>query len=121
MVDVPEALRAVAGIPEHATSQAVFGPVTTNGDTTVIPVGEVWYGFGFGFGGGSDPDTRVEGTGGGAGAGARARGVAVIELGPGGVRVHAVRDDTAISLAGIAFAAAATAITARTLVKLLRG
>ena len=40
---------------------------------------------------------------------------------PSGVEVHAIRDETAITLASIAFASAATAIVARTLNKLIRG
>jgi uncharacterized spore protein YtfJ len=120
-MEPPEALKGLATIPERATAAACFGPAATIGDRTVIPVAEIYYGFGVGWGGGSDPATKAEGGGGGGGGGARARGVAVIELSPEGVRIHAVRDDTAITLAGIAFASVATAIVARTLLRLIRG
>ena len=45
----------------------------------------------------------------------------MIHVSPGGVEVQAIRDETAITLAGIAFADAAVAIAARTLNKLTRG
>ena len=62
-----------------------------------------------------------EGSGGGGGGGSRVRGVAVIEVAPDGVRVHPILDQTAVALAGIAFAAAAAAIMSRMLLKLVRG
>lgn len=114
-------LRAIESIPEHASVDTCFGAPTTVGDRTVIPVSEVYYGLGLGWGGGSDARTQSEGGGGGGGGGARARGVAVIEVGPDGVRVIPVRDQTAIALAGITFASVATAIVARTVLKLVRG
>jgi uncharacterized spore protein YtfJ len=121
MMDASDALRELARIPDRAGASACFGPATTAGDWTVIPVAEVFYGLGLGWGTGIDARTNAPGGGGGGGGGSRSRGVAVIEVGPEGVRVHAVRDDTAITLAGIAFASAATAIVARTLLKLIRG
>ena len=45
----------------------------------------------------------------------------MIHVSPGGVEVQAIRDETAITLAGIAFAGTALAIAARTLNKLIRG
>ncbi len=120
-MEPPAAIRAIASIPEQASAAVCFGAATAVGEYTVIPVAEVYYGFGMGWGSGSDAEKRAEGGGGGGGGGVRTRGVAVIEIGPGGVRVHAVRDDTAITLAGIAFASMATAIVARTLLKLFRG
>lgn len=120
-MDAPEALRELTRIPDRSGAAVCFGPPTTAAERTVIPVAEVYYGLGLGWGGGADPKTQAQGGGGGGGGGSRSRGVAVIELGPEGVSVHAVRDDTAITLAGIAFASMATAIVARTVLKLIRG
>lgn len=118
-----EALSSLTNIPERASAAACFGPPATAGDHTVIPVAEVWYCLGFGWGGGETEKDGVEseGSGGGGGGGSRARGIAVIEVAPDGVRVHSIVDQTAVALAGIAFATAAVMITARTLVKLVRG
>lgn len=115
----PPALADVARIPERARAEASFGAASTAGERTVIPVAEVMYGFGMGFGNGTNAATGD--TGGGGGGGSRVRGVAVVEVGADGVRVHPIVDVTAVALAGITFAAAATAITARTLQKLFRG
>lgn len=120
-MNAPEALQELSRIPDRSSASVCFGPATAVGERMVIPVAEVYYGLGLGWGGGTDPKTNAQGGGGGGGGGSRSRGVAVIEVGPEGVRVHAVRDDTAITLAGIAFASMATAIVARTLLKLIRG
>ena len=117
-VAAPEALRELARIPDRARSDACFGAASVSGERTVIPVAEVMYGFGMGFGSGASPSGGDHGGGGGGGGGSRVRGVAVIEIAPDGVRVHPVVDVTAVALAGVTFAAAATAITARTLQKL---
>ena len=117
----PEGFRELARIPERARSDAAFGAASISGERTVIPVAEVMYGFGMGYGGGTSAQSGDTGGGGGGGGGSRVRGVAVIEVAPDGVRVHPVVDVTSIALAGITFAAAATAITARTLRKLIRG
>ena len=124
----PESLAELASIPEKATAAACFGSSTTVGDHVVIPVAEVTYGLGIGYGYGSGRTTREaaeteigRGGGGGGGGGSHVRGVAVIHASPSGVEVHPIRDETAITLASIAFASAATAIFARTLNKLIRG
>lgn len=116
-MQAPQALRALETLPEHANVAACFGPPTTAGDRTVIPVAEVYYGFGFGWGGGSDASTHAEGGGGGGGGGVRTRAVAVVELSPDGVRVIPVRDVTAILLAALTFATVAATLVARTLLK----
>lgn len=120
-MDAPGALLELSRIPDRSGAAVCFGPPTAAGERVVIPVAEVYYGLGLGWGGGTDPKTSAQGGGGGGGGGSRSRAVAVIEVGPDGVRVHPVRDDTAITLAGIAFASAATAIVARTLLKLFSG
>jgi len=119
----PESLAELASIPEKATASACFGDSTVVGDHVVIPVAEVTYGLGLGYGYGSGRSTRddAERDVGGGGGGSHVRGVAVIHASPSGVAVHPIRDETAITLASIALAATATAIVARTLLKLIRG
>ncbi len=118
----PESLAELASIPEKATASACFGAPSSVGDHLVIPVAEVTYGLGFGYGSGrtsrQDDETK---TGGGGAGGSHVRGVAVIHASPSGVEVHPIRDETAITLAAIAFASATIAILARTLNKLIRG
>lgn len=120
-----EAVAELARMPEHTGAGTCFGMPISAGDRTVIPVAEVVYGFGFGWGGGSsDEGDRTDfavGSGGGGGGGTKARGVAVIEVSPGGVQIHPVRDRTAIALAQLAFASSATALVSRMLIKLFRG
>lgn len=115
-----EALAELARIPERTSAAACFGESATAADRTVIPVAEVSYGLAFGWGGGEDPNAG-KGSGGGAGGGSRARGIAVIELSPGGVRIHPIVDHTSVTLAGLTFATAAITLTSRTLLKLVRG
>jgi uncharacterized spore protein YtfJ len=91
---------------------AVYGESRVAGEYTLIPASEVTVslGVGFGGGGGSSPVKADEpgaaasenaGAGGGGGGGgmAAARPVAVIVVGPGGVRVRPVVDVTKIALA----------------------
>jgi uncharacterized spore protein YtfJ len=108
-------------IGRTASAEAVFGPPRTVGERTIIPVARVAYGFGGGAapgrrrrdarGAGLGPDPAAPRppesatpagasgapapglpTGFGGGGGARAEPVAVIEFGPGGVRVVPVVD-----------------------------
>lgn len=113
-------LTEIAHIPDRANAEACFGKPASVGERTVIPVAEVTYGLGFGWGGGRDAKGE-SGSGGGGGGGSRVRGVAVIELSPDGVRIHPIRDETAIRLASIGYVTGATAILSRTLQKLIRG
>lgn len=116
-----DAVAELARMPEHTGAGTCFGMPISAGDRTVIPVAEVVYGFGFGWGAGRAKDPESDGSGGGAGGGTKARGVAVIEVSPGGVQIHPVRDRTAIALAQLAFASSATALISRMLIKLFRG
>ena len=117
-----EGMDELASIPGRVTAAACFGEAQAVGDQVVIPVAEVVYGLGFGYGYDGDEGASEHGrAGGGGGGGGRARAVAVIRVSPEGVEVHPVRDETAITLAGIAFVSAATVIVARTLRKLIRG
>ena len=121
-----DTLADVTRISERANAAACFGVPVVSGDRTIIPVADILYGFGVGWGG-SDATPTAPGSatpgghGGGAGAGARTRGIAVIEVAPNGVRILPIEDATSIRLAAITFASAATAILARTLIKLIRG
>ncbi|RLT43820.1 MAG: sporulation protein [Chloroflexi bacterium] len=115
------ALAEVTRIAERANAAACFGTAVVSGDRTVIPVADIMYGFGVGFGGSEPHEMSPGGHGGGGGGGARTRAIAVIEVAPNGVRIIPIEDQTSIRMAAIAFASAATAILARTLLKLIRG
>jgi uncharacterized spore protein YtfJ len=98
---------------------AVYGEPITSGDYTVITASEVsvGMGFGYGMGGGNAPEAAEDetanpgepenqgegargfGGGGGGGGFSAGRPVAVISIGPDGVRVEPVRDATKIALA----------------------
>ncbi|MEJ2557136.1 MAG: spore germination protein GerW family protein [Anaerolineae bacterium] len=92
---------------------AVYGEPIISGDYTVITASEVSVGMGvgYGMGGGSAPEAeegetanqgegaRGFGGGGGGGGFSAGRPVAVISIGPDGVRVEPVRDVTKIALA----------------------
>ncbi len=113
------AIERITAISEQANAAACFGEPIRSGDRTAIPVAEVSYALGFGWGGGSDSNSS--GSGGGGGGGSRTRGVAVIEVAPDAVRVVPIEDYTQIRLASIAFISTATALVARSLLKLIRG
>jgi len=120
-VATEDTLAEVTRIPDRATAAACFGAPVTSGDRTVIPVADIQYGFGVGWGGSNQVPGTPGGHGGGAGGGARTRAIAVIEVAPGGVRILPIEDQTSIRIAAITFASAATAILARTMLKLIRG
>jgi uncharacterized spore protein YtfJ len=117
-----ERLSAIAEkVWSAARPGAVFGEPVTKGDYTVITASEVGSGGGFGSGMGYGPaapkqkkgaaaeatgtatDEQTAGGGGvGGGGGAGGRPVAVIVIGPNGVKIEPVFDLTKIALAGIA-------------------
>lgn len=99
-----------------AEPDIVFSEPVTQGEYTAITAREVTIGLGFGYGGGGGIGTsegatrrtedeasgdRGAGYGGGGGGGGTAAGrpVAVIEIGPSGVRVEPIVDPTKISIA----------------------
>ncbi|MDX1664606.1 MAG: hypothetical protein R3272_12495 [Candidatus Promineifilaceae bacterium] len=95
-------------VAETARPAAVFGEPVTQGEYTAITAAEVSMGLGFGFGGGGGLEGEGEGGGsqnvgmgggGGGAGGVMARPVAVIEIGPRGVRVEPIVDPTKIVLA----------------------
>ncbi len=91
-MDVLKRLLAVA------EPSAIFSAPVTIGEQTVITAAEVSIGMGLGYGGGGD-QAGNGGNGGGGGGGALGRPVAVISIGPGGVRVEPIMDPTKIALA----------------------
>jgi uncharacterized spore protein YtfJ len=85
-----------------ARAESAVGTPRHVGEHTIIPLAEVFYGGGFGLGGGSSAgssDASGRGMGGGGGFGGRVRPVAVVDVGPAGVRVRPVFDASAIGLA----------------------
>lgn len=83
----------------------IFGPPTTAGDTVVIPAAAFERAGGFGFGAGEGQDHSSGGgggVGGGGGGTTEGRPVAVIEVGPAGVRIHRIVDATRITIAVVA-------------------
>lgn len=107
-----------------AQPKAVYSEPVTAGDYTVITASEVsvGMGFGYGIGGGTAAEEgeatsadesegqggEASGVGGGGGGGGFSMGrpVAVISIGPSGVRVEPVRDVTKIGLAFLTTAGA---------------
>jgi len=93
-----------------AQAGSVFGQPVVSGEHTVITASEITVGIGFGYGIGNQPgggEMEAEEAGGGSaqtgggggGGGAAGRPVAVISIGPGGVKVEPVVDPTKIALA----------------------
>ena len=99
-----EALLDTAGVDK------VYGSPLRRGDVTIIPAAEVVAGIGFGVGFGSGeapgeeegaPPNRGGGGGGGGGGRTFSRPVAVVVVGPDGVRVEPVVDATKVALAAL--------------------
>ncbi|MHB0877141.1 MAG: hypothetical protein ACYC5O_13980 [Anaerolineae bacterium] len=96
---------------DSASVERVYGEPVVHGETLVIPAAEVMVGLGFGLGSGYGPAAEGEGNGrspmgggGGGGGGGRtfARPVALVVMGPQGVKVKPVVDPTKIVLAALA-------------------
>lgn len=71
------------------STKTVVGEAVTVGETTIIPVTKVSFGFGSG-GGEGKKDGKEEGFGGGGGAGAKIEPVAFIVVSPEGTRMMSV-------------------------------
>lgn len=93
---IADSLDRVAG---RITADDVFGPVVDVGECKVLTAAAVERAGGFGFGGGGGGEG---GAGGGGGGTAFGRPVAVIEVGPAGVKVTPVLDFTRIGIAAVA-------------------
>ncbi|MGH7358745.1 MAG: hypothetical protein ACRDWD_01320 [Acidimicrobiia bacterium] len=98
--------RVVNRIAGDLTVGTVFGAPAQVGDRLIITAASVQRagGFGFGSGSGADPQGGGTGRGGGGGGGASTEGrpVAVIDVGPDGVRVQPILDLTRIGLTAVA-------------------
>jgi uncharacterized spore protein YtfJ len=112
-----EAMALLTKLTDVAQPGTVFGEPLTVGEHAVITASEVsvGLGYGYGMGGGSAPAAAAAdegeagegagpvesgaGGGGGGGGSAMARPVAVVQVGPQGIRVEPVIDVTKISLA----------------------
>ena len=90
---------ALARLTQGLSASTVFGKPEKIGDRLVITAATLERAGGFGFGGGGG---RSGGGGGGGGGAAEGRPVAIIEIGPNGVRLMPVLDFTRISVAVIA-------------------
>lgn len=115
MEAIPNQQRAnelMARLFEATRPERVFSSPVSQGDYTVITASEVTIGLGFGYGGGGGSNEQPPvkegdapplnvGSGGGGGGGGTvlSRPVAVIEIGPHGVRVEPIIDPTKIALA----------------------
>jgi uncharacterized spore protein YtfJ len=107
-----EGLDLLGKLAQVASPEAVFSEPIKEGEYTVITANEISVGLGFGVGGGVDlaeaeetvDDETVEpvqgsvGSGGGGGGSTLVRPVAVIEIGPDGVRVEPIVDVTKICI-----------------------
>jgi sporulation protein YtfJ len=78
-----------AELERLVSTKTVVGEAVTVGETTIIPVTKVSFGFGSG-GGEGKKDGKEEGFGGGGGAGAKIEPVAFIVVSPEGTRIMSV-------------------------------
>ena len=94
-------VRLVSGLDRltNLSADRVFREPVHVGETVVIPAAAIQFAGGFGFG--SD---NVSNGGGGGGGWNEGRPVAVIEAGPGGVRVKPILDVTRVGLTLVAAA-----------------
>jgi uncharacterized spore protein YtfJ len=105
-----------------AHPNVVFGQPVESSGYTVITASEVAAGGGFGFGGGSgsgpagtaqSSEAQVGGYGAGGGGGSMGRPVAIISIGPDGVKIDPIVDVTKLGIAGISAWAALAVSLAR--------
>lgn len=97
--DVARSVRdSLASILGEASPRTVFSEPVVVGDHQIITAAAWERGGGFGFGGGTGNGPEGGGTGAGAGGGGGGQGrpVAVIRIGPDGVRVEPILDFTKI-------------------------
>jgi uncharacterized spore protein YtfJ len=96
---------------KSANVNAVFGPPTTMGEKTVIPIASVSYAFGLGFGEEQEKEASDTGAGGGVG---------LAEITPERTHIEPIVDEQTVALAGIALAAWSVFWIARAVIKILR-
>lgn len=102
--------KAIEEIERMLNSKTVVGEPITVGDHTLIPLVSVGFGFGAGGGEGNDPKKGV-GSGGGTGGGGGVKPVALVIVGPDGVRLDSVKGGAATLVEKIADAAGKFAST----------
>jgi hypothetical protein len=102
-----------------ASVQAVFGEPIRSGDSSVVPVARVRWGFGGG-GGRSDETPTGAASGSGGGGGVSADPIGYLEIGPEGTTFRAIRDAYP-SPAFLLASAVAAAVVLRALARLVRG
>lgn len=98
-----ETIRLIERLTDVAAPGVIFGAPVTVGDQVILTASEVMIGLGAGFGSGSgsnpdNPDASGTGSGGGGGGSSFGRPVAVISVGPQGVKVEPVVDATKIAI-----------------------
>jgi len=109
---IDEMIHRLSTIPEESGASACFGAPVERDGHTIIPVARVAFGYGAGFGRGtgSEPhrhgngsagDEADAGEGGGGGGGGSSTPVAIIDVGPTGVRIEPIIDSTRISVSGM--------------------
>jgi uncharacterized spore protein YtfJ len=96
MSSTPAPFEPIAALIERSLNiKHVYGDPIQRGDTTVIPVAQVMYGFGAGGGEGrrrrtdgvaAEDGGRAEGQGSGGGGGLHMTPAGALEIGPGGTR-----------------------------------
>ena len=96
---------------DRMNTKAVFGEPMQQGDTTLIPVASVFYGFGSGQGWGRGKDESApadapmgEGGGAGGGGGGMARPLGFIRIGQDGAKWEPTMDMTRVSVGGMLLA-----------------
>jgi uncharacterized spore protein YtfJ len=114
----PAPFEPIAELLERSLSiRHVYGEPVQRGDTTVIPVAQVVYGFGAGGGRGPgrtrtigpgerapDEDGRPEAQGAGGGGGVRMTPVGAVEIGPQGTPLHSFSSAGSVGTWGSAWA-----------------
>jgi uncharacterized spore protein YtfJ len=101
-MEMPVLLEHLRSMAQQVGARTVYGEPVVSGDTTVIPVASVAFGFGGGFG---QHKELEHGEGGGGGIGFRGWPAGYIEITPAGTRfvpVHEYRKLGGAVLAGIA-------------------
>jgi uncharacterized spore protein YtfJ len=98
---VEKSLEPIEQMLDKLTVASVFGPATTEGYTTIVPVASLGYGFGYGFGEGQD---EVKGSGGGGGAGGIASPRGYLHVTREGVTYYPINNDTLLGALGMVVA-----------------
>ena len=99
-MEMAELLQHLRSMTQQIGAKTVYGEPVVSGDTTVVPVASVAFGFGGGFG--ENPEAKEHGRGGGGGIGFRGVPAGYIEITPAGTRFVPVREKEKMGLAIVA-------------------